>query len=338
MVNITYLIYFGAFMRPKHYPLAHYVKNNSPLVYGCMGLGGGWNNNAISTDDIKQAHEVIDAALDSGISIFDHADIYTFGKAEQVFGEVLKQRPTLRQQITLQSKCGIRLEDQRGPKRYDFSKQWIVQSVDNILQRLGIEQLDILMLHRPDPLMEPEEVARAFESLKTSDKVAYFGVSNMQHQQMAFLQSALSQPLVCNQLELSLSHLSWLEEATTGGCSGHIMPNFASGTVEYCRENQVQLQSWGSLSQGVFSGRDISNEGTNFQQTAQLVAVLAAEYQVSKEAIILSWLMRHPANIQPVIGTTNTDRIKACAEAQHIELTREHWYSLYVAARGNELP
>jgi predicted oxidoreductase len=325
-------------MRSIHYPLTRYVKNSSPLVYGCMGLGGGWNTNAISASDIQHAHQVVDAALDAGILIFDHADIYTFGKAEQVFGEVLKQRPELREQLTLQSKCGIRFANQQGPKRYDFSALWIEQSVDNILRRLGIEQLDILMLHRPDPLIEPEEVATVFESLHASGKVAHFGVSNMQNYQLAFLQAALAQPLVCNQIELSLSHLAWLEEGVSGGCSGQKATNFGSGTIEYCRSNHVQLQAWGSLNQGIFSGRNVSHENPTVQQTAQWVATLAAEYQVSKEAIILAWLMRHPANIQAVIGTTKTDRIIACAQAQHIELSREHWYSLYVAARGEELP
>jgi predicted oxidoreductase len=325
-------------MQPVNYPLAHYVKNNSPLVFGCMGLGGGWNDKPVSAVDIKQAHQVVDTALESGISIFDHADIYTFGKAEQAFGEVLKQRPELRQHLTIQSKCGIRFDDKQVPKRYDFSNQWIVESVDNILRRLGIEQIDILMLHRPDSLMDPEEIATTFESLQASGKVAHFGVSNMQHHQIALLQSAISKPLVCNQVELSLSHLSWLEQGITGGLSEHIANDIAAGTIEYCRKNNVQLQSWGSLSQGLFSGRDVTNEAPHVQQTAQIVASLAAEYQVSKEAIVLAWLMRHPANIQPVIGTTNPERIKACAQAQHVQLTREHWYTLYVAARGDELP
>ncbi|MDP5131186.1 MAG: aldo/keto reductase [Paraglaciecola sp.] len=325
-------------MQSTSYPLASIVKHSSPLIYGCMGLGGGWNKHAITASDIQQAHEVVDAALDANIAIFDHADIYTFGKAEQVFGEVLKQRPELRNQMTIQSKCGIRFEEQAMPKRYDFSKQWIEYSVNNSLQRLGIEQLDILMLHRPDPLMDIEEVATVFESLHASGKVAHFGVSNMQHQQMAFLQSALSQPLVCNQLELSLSHLAWLEQGVSGGCSGYGATNFVSGTIEYCQSNHVQLQSWGSLSQGLFSGRDVSQENPAVQQTAHLVATLSAEYEVSREAVILAWLMRHPANIQPVIGTTQPDRIKACAQAQKITLSREHWYALYVAARGNELP
>ncbi|MDP5137259.1 aldo/keto reductase [Rheinheimera baltica] len=320
------------------YPLASYLTKTSPVVFGCMNLGGGWNTNPITADDIRHTHAVIDRALEVGICVFDHADIYTFGKAEQVFGQVLQQRPELREQITLQSKCGIRFADANTPQRYDFSAGWISSSVDNILSRLNIEQLDVLLLHRPDPLMQPEEVAEAFAQLQQAGKVKQFGVSNMQQHQMQLLQDALATPLVVNQLELSLSHLAWLDEGTTAGCSGEPGVNFSSGTIEYCRRNSVQLQAWGSLSQGMFSGKDVSAEPKPVQATAALVAKLAAEYQVSKEAIVLGWLMRHPANIQPVIGTTNLQRIKACAEASKVQLSREHWYALYLAARGRALP
>ncbi|MCD1596800.1 aldo/keto reductase [Rheinheimera aquimaris] len=325
-------------MTAKHNPLSNYVTHNSPLIFGCMTLGGGWNQNPISADDIAHCHQAIDAALEAGICVFDHADIYARGKAEQVFGKVLLQRPELRSLITLQSKCGIRFATDTEPQRYDFSAQWIAQSVDGILARLQIEQLDVLMLHRPDPLMQPEEVAATFSTLQQAGKVKHFGVSNMQQHQMALLQDALTTPLVVNQLELSLSHLAWLDEGTTAGCSGETLVNFGSGTIEYCRRNKVQLQAWGSLSQGLFSGKDVRSEATHIAETAELVASLAAEYQVSREAIVLGFLMRHPAKIQPVIGTTNIERIKACAQATQVELSREHWYALYLSARGKALP
>lgn len=325
-------------MNSNKYPLSRAIRNNSSLAFGCMGLGGTWDKSPLSAIDIQKAHTVVDAALDTGIRLFDHADIYTFGNAEQVFGEVLKVRPELRELISIQSKCAIRFEDDLGPQRYDCSPEWIISSVENSLSRLNIEQLDILMLHRPDPLMEPELIAQAFDTLMTSGKVKHFGVSNMQHHQMSFLSSALSQPLVVNQVELSLSHLAWLEEGVTSGNSGEPVTNYAAGTLEYCRQNSIQLQSWGCLSQGLFTGRDISKEPLHIQKTAKLVSKLAAEYQVSKEAMVLSWLMRHPANIQPVIGTTNIERIKACATADKIRLTREHWYDLWLCARGHALP
>lgn len=325
-------------MPDNKYPLANQLSQFSPLVYGCMNLGGGWNSNALSAADIAEAHQAVDAALEAGIRIFDHADIYTHGKAEQAFGKVLAERPELRQQMSLQSKCGIRFADDDGPQRYDFSGQWLTQSVDNILRRLQIEQLDILLLHRPDPLMQPEEVAATFGQLIQSGKVKHFGVSNMQQHQIALLQSSLVDPLLVNQLELSLSHLAWLDEGTTAGSSGQPPVNFSSGTIEYCRRHKVQLQAWGSLSQGLFSGKDVSKQSAAVQATAALVARLAAEYQVSQEAIVLGWLMRHPAHIQPVIGSINPKRIAACGQASQVQLSREHWYALYLAARGQALP
>jgi predicted oxidoreductase len=322
----------------KKYPLSEYVENSSPLVFGCMNLGGGWNDNPINKADIAQTHAVIDAALESGIRVFDHADIYARSKAEQVFGKVLKERPELRSSMVLQSKCGIRFEEGIAPKRYDFSGAWISQSVEQTLERLQIDTLDIMMLHRPDALMEPDEIAEVFNQLQRSGKVRYFGVSNMQQHQMRYLQSALTQPLVVNQLELSLSHLNWLEEGMTSGCSGESVTNFSAGTLEYCRTNNVQIQAWGSLSQGLFSGKDLAQASDSVVNTAKLVSQLADELGVSREAVVLAWLMRHPSNIQPVIGTTNPERIRLCAQAQTIQLSREQWYALYVGARGIELP
>lgn len=320
-------------------PLSRYFENVSAIAYGCMGLGGSWEEDGtIEAEHIRQAHDAVDAALESGINFFDHADIYRRGRAELVFSEVLKSRPELREQIYLQSKCAIRFEDAQGPKRYDFSAQWIEHSVDGILSRLGVEYLDTFLLHRPDPLMDPEEIARSFESLRARGKVRYFGVSNMHAAQLAFLQHYLDQPLVINQVEVSLTNLGWLDEGVYAGNPAGQNTNFTAGTLEYCRLNGVQLQSWGSLSQGLFSGRDVSSESKSIQSTAALVANLAEKYAVSQESIILAWIMRHPANIQPIVGSASPERIKACAAAPTVRLTREEWYAMYVSARGEELP
>ena len=318
------------------YPLSTYIRNNSPLVFGCMSLGGGWNVNPLSQEDIRQAHQVIDAALEAGITLFDHADIYTHGKAEQAFGEVLKQRPELKQHISLQSKCGIRFASTNEPQRYDFSRQWITNSVDGILKRLQIEQLDVLLLHRPDPLMQPEHVAAAFEQLTAQGKVRHFGVSNMGWAQMQLLQSALARPLLVNQLQMSLADINWLEESVLVGMPEGGQRHFGYGTVEYCQQHGVQVQSWGSLAKGVFSGAPQQN--AQQAATAQLVAHLSEHYNCSAEAIVLAWLMRHPAAIQPVIGTIQPARIAACTEACGITLSREHWYQLYISSRGTALP
>ncbi|WP_258872183.1 aldo/keto reductase [Thalassotalea euphylliae] len=316
----------------QHLPTA------SQIICGCMGLGGGWDQQPINKTHYHQAQQFIETALATGINYFDHADIYTFGKAEQVFGQVLAKQPSLRDQMIVQSKCAIRFDDDSGPKRYDFSKKWVTQSVDGILSRLGIEYLDVLQLHRPDPLMELAELAECLTSLQTSGKVKHFGVSNMNHHQIAYLQSALDRPIIANQIEISLQQLGWLDHGVLAGNPAGEHGNFCAGTMEYSQLNGVQIQSWGSLAQGLFSGRDVSNQAEYIKQTAKLVANLAEQYNTNADAIALAWIMRHPANIQPIIGTANPERIKRCAEASKVKLSREDWYQLYVSARGEELP
>ncbi|WP_053376568.1 aldo/keto reductase [Paenibacillus sp. FJAT-27812] len=311
----------------------------SRMVMGCMGLGGGWNQNPITEDDVKQAHQAVDAALSIGINFFDHADIYTFGKAEIVFGQVLKERKDLREKIIIQSKCGIRFEEGPGrPGRYDFSSDYIRNSVDGILKRLGIEFIDFLLLHRPDPLMEPEEVAEVIHELKESGKVRHFGVSNMSAAQIKLLQSYSNEPLIINQLEMSLAKLDWLEMGVLVNHEERINAHFPEETLEHCRLENIQIQAWGSLAQGLFSGRNLDGQIESIKETSRLVKDMADQKQTSPEAILLAWLMRHPAGIQPILGTTRPDRIQKCGEAMKLTLTREEWYSLFVSSRGRRLP
>ena len=310
----------------------------SRLVLGCMGLGGGWNDEPITEQHLAAAHAAVEAALEAGINMFDHADIYTRGKAEQVFGQVLKERPELRERIVLQSKCGIRFADNGIPGRYDFSKEHILRSVDGSLQRLGVEYLDILLFHRPDPLMEPEEVAEAMSALKSAGKVRAFGVSNMSAGQIRLLQAYSKEPFIVNQLEMSLAKIGWLDQGVHVNQNAAKEDTFPEGTLEYCRLENIQIQAWGPLAQGVFSGRDLSDQPASIRETAGLVQAMANKKGTTPEAIILAWLMRHPAGIQPVIGTANPERIRACSEAVNITLTREEWYTLYVSSRGRALP
>ena len=321
-------------------PLTKRGISTSRLVLGCMPFGGGWNRNPVTNEDVLKAEQAIDAALSIGISMFDHANIYTMGKAEMTFGTILKRRPDLRERIVIQSKCGIRLGEGAVPTRFDFSKTHILEAVDGILQRLGVEYLDILLLHRPDPLMEPDEVAAAFGILKAVGKVRYFGVSNMSAGQMRFLQRALPDQIAVNQLEMSLAHLDWLDQGIHVNQTAGTAVNFAEGLLEYCQMADIQVQAWGPLAQGRFSGRAVTDEPDNIQQTAELVKQLATTKETTPEAIVLGWLMRHPALIQPVIGTMNVDRILACrdAERQAQAMTREEWYTLYVRARGKNMP
>ncbi|PZM65232.1 aldo/keto reductase [Paenibacillus dendritiformis] len=310
----------------------------SRLVLGCMGLGGGWNDEPITEQHLAAAHAAVEAALEAGINMFDHADIYTRGKAEQVFGQVLKERPEWRERIVLQSKCGIRFADNGIPGRYDFSKEHILRSVDGSLKRLGVEYLDILLFHRPDPLMEPEEVAEAMSALKSAGKVRAFGVSNMSAGQIRLLQAYSKEPFIVNQLEMSLAKIGWVDQGVHVNQNAAKEDIFPEGTLEYCRLENIQIQAWGPLAQGVFSGRDLSDQPASIRETAELVQAMANEKGTTREAIILAWLMRHPAGIQPVIGTAHPERIRACGEAANLTLTREEWYTLYVSSRGRALP
>ncbi|RRJ64011.1 aldo/keto reductase [Paenibacillus oralis] len=321
-------------------PIHNHGLNASRLILGCMGFGGGWSRDPILTEHVKQAHEAVETALASGIHMFDHADIYAYGKAETVFGQVLQEKPELREKMIIQSKLGIRFPDEAGgiPARYDFSKAYILESVDGILSRLGIDYLDILLLHRPDALMDAREVGQAFHHLKASGKVRYFGVSNMSAGQIRLLQTHCSEKLVVNQLELSLHKIGWLETGIHVNQDAAKNNIFPEGTLEYCQLENIQLQAWGSLAKGLFSGASLENTSESVKNTAQLVKRLAEEKQTSPEAIVLAWLMKHPAAIQPVIGTTAPSRIRACAEAENIVLSRDEWYTLYVSSRGVGLP
>lgn len=315
-------------------PLHTHFRDASPLVYGCMALGGDWNGGPVTQADIAQAHAAVEAALAIGVTLFDHADIYRRGKAEAVFGELLKRDAGLRAKVRLQSKCGIRFGDDTAPGRFDFSAEHIERSVDGILQRLGVEHIEILLLHRPDPLMQPAEVARAFGRLKAAGKVGHLGVSNMHAGQMRWLQSALAEPLVANQLEMSLAKLDFIDAGTTfNDPQAATRPGAMAwaGTLEYAQQHGVQLQAWGSLAQGRFNDASAS-------PAAQVVHEIAETHRTTANAVLLAWLLRHPAGIQPVIGSGNAERIRACGDAMRIQLSREEWYRLYVAARGQALP
>lgn len=319
--------------------LNKYGFSASQLVLGCMGMGGGWNRNPLTADNLRQAHDAVDAALSIGINMFDHANIYAYGKAEQVFGQMLKERPELKQSIILQSKCGIRIPEEEGKfTRFDFSRDHIVSSVDDILSRLGVEKIDILLLHRPDPLVEPEQVAEAFRSLKSAGKVARFGVSNMSAGQMKLLQAYIDEPLVANQLEMSLLKLDWLDAGVHVNQEAGKLSSFPEGTMEYCRLQNVQIQAWSPMARGLYSGGDLSEATGAVRETAALVARMAEERGLTREAIVLAFLLRHPAHIQPVIGTINPDRIRACGDADKVNLSHEEWYELYVTSRGRPMP
>ncbi len=315
------------------------VQDNHPLIFGCMGLGGSWDTAPISADDMRHAHKAVDAALEVGIRFFDHADIYTLGKAEQVFGRILQERSDLRERIILQSKTGIRIG--QGPFNssiYDLSKGYILQQVALILQRLQVDYLDTLLLHRPDPLMEADEIAEAFTILQHRGWVRRFGVSNMSMSQLNYLQSAFDTPFVANQIQLGLRHTTPLDLGVTVNHDSTPKGGAIHGILEGCRSKNIAIQAYTVLDRGFYTGKLNEKELPHETQTRESVAQLAAEKGVSKEAIVLAWLLRIPGDIRPIIGTANPERIRACAQVVAVELSRSEWYDLWILARGNRLP
>jgi predicted oxidoreductase len=312
----------------------------SVLAAGCMGLAGRFTQTAITAEHEREANAFLDAALELGINFFDHADIYAYGRAEEVFGRVLAQRREVRDRIFIQSKCGIRFADDPpgSPQRYDFSRAHILEAVEGSLRRLRTDRLDILLLHRPDVLWEGEEVAAAFDTLQRAGKVRHLGVSNQNRSQMEYLQSFLSAPLVANQLEMNVLHGGFAEAGISFNQRAPGYPDGWEGVVEYCRLQGVLLQAWRPLAKGKLSGGDLQGEPPEVHAAAALVRELAGRYGVSAEAIVLAWLLRHPARIQPVLGTTRPERLRACAEATRVELSREDWYGLLAAGRGAPVP
>ncbi|MFB6559154.1 MULTISPECIES: aldo/keto reductase family oxidoreductase [unclassified Streptomyces] len=307
------------------------------VLYGCMGLGGSWDPEPYGPADIDAAEAAVGAALDSGITTFDHADIYRHGKAEAVFGEVLARTPGLRERITLQTKCGIRLGDEDRPGTYDLRGESITRRVEESLARLRTDVIDVLLLHRPDPLADVDSIAAALTSLHRQGLVRGFGVSNMGAAQIAHLQARLDVPLVANQLEMSLHSRAWVEAGVLLNTPESAQNGFPFGTLEHCHDHGIRLQAWGALAQGRFTGRE---ETPAERATAQLLAELARQKDTTPESVLLWWLMRHPAAIAPVIGSARPERIRACRDAalREPELTHEEWYELWITARGVPLP
>ncbi|MET3933029.1 aldo/keto reductase [Arthrobacter sp. OAP107] len=310
------------------------------LLYGCMGLGGDWSTEPHEITDVEAAAEAIDAALDIGVTLFDHADIYRHGKAEAVFGEVLAGTSGLRERIQLQTKCGIRLNERGLETHYDLSADAIMERVNGSLERLRTDYVDILLLHRPDPLMDPAEVAAAVGKLMAEGKVRALGVSNMSAAQIEFLQDSLETPVVANQLELSLLKRDWLESTVLVNHPDAHSYSFPHGTLEYCARRGITLQAYGALARGHYTGNPPERPTPAESATAALLAEMAREKDTTMEAVLLGWLMKHPAGIAPVIGSANPDRIRACAGAARAAetMTRAEWYRLWVTARGSNIP
>lgn len=292
----------------------------SEVSLGCMRIGGM---------DPSKIDELVKTSIDLGIDFYDHADIYGGGKCEEVFAASLARLGIDRKNLILQSKCGIR----KG--FFDFSKEHILSSVDGILRRLNTDYLDILLLHRPDTLVEPEEVAEAFVTLQESGKVHHFGVSNQTPNQIELLQASLPMPIHVNQLQLSIMHTGMIDQGICANMRHENSIDRDGGILDYCRLKKITIQPWSPFQFGFFEGVFVDNP--KFPELNKVLDDLCKEYGVTKTGMAIAWLQRHPAKMQSIIGTTNPGRVKEVVDACKIDLSRPHWYEIYRAA-GNILP
>ncbi|HGF7467168.1 TPA: aldo/keto reductase family oxidoreductase [Enterococcus faecium] len=289
------------------------------VILGCMRI-----NNA--EDPVK----VIETAYENGIDFFDHADIYGNGKCEEIFADALAKTSIKREDLFIQTKCGI-----VPGVMFDFSKKHIIESVEKSLTRLKMDYVDALLLHRPDTLVEPEEVAEAFDELERSGKVRYFGVSNQKPMQIELLKKYVRQPLVANQLQFGLKHTGMIDQGIHVNMTDEASIDHDGSVLDYSRLHDMTIQAWSPYQYGFFEGVFIGNE--KFLELNQTLEELAAKYQTTPTGLASAWILRHPANMQVIAGTMNVGRIKEIAQASEINMSREDWYELYRAA-GNILP
>ena len=291
------------------------------IAVGCM---------RINSIDKKKAEQFVEKSLELGANFFDHADIYGAGECEAIFAEAVQMNPSIREKMILQSKCGI-----KPGIMFDFSKEHILASVDGILKRLKTDYLDILLLHRPDALVEPEEVAEAFDLLEQSGKVKYFGVSNQKPMQIKLLQKYVKQPIIANQLQLSITNANMISNGLEVNMLTEKAVDRDGSILDFCRLNDITIQPWSPYQYGFFEGVFLDND--KFPKLNETVNRIAEKYQVSNTTIAMAWLLRHPAKMQPVTGTMNVNRLDDICKASEMYLTREEWYEIYLSA-GHILP
>ncbi len=292
----------------------------SQVALGCMRI-------ADLSD--KEADEYINTAIECGYNYFDHADIYGVGKCEEVFGNILKRNSGLRDKIIIQTKCGIR----KG--MYDFSKEHIISSVENSLKRLGVDNVDVLLLHRPDLLMELDEVAEAFDRLYESGKVSNFGVSNHSPMQIELLKKSVKQELSINQMQLSITNASMISSGANVNLNNEDGVNLDGYLRDYCRINGITIQPWSPLQHGFIEGSFLGND--KYKELNAVIGEVAEKYDITDTGVAIAWLLRLPDKMQPVVGSVNIQRIRDIADATEIELAKEDWYRIYLAA-GYRLP
>lgn len=291
--------------------------------------------------DTADAAKTLQAANEAGINYIDSADIYGEGGSEKTFKEALKTSGISRDNLYIQSKGGIILDPKRSHDglvfgaRYDFSKQHIIDAVDGILQRMGIDYLDSFLLHRPDPLMEADDIADAFDTLQREGKVRHFGVSNFNPQQVEMVQSWISQRLLINQLQFNVVHSGMIKGGMHVNMIDDASIDHDGGILEYSRRKHMTIQAWSPFNYGLFAGMYINDP--KYPKLNKKLEEIGNKYGVSKNAIATAWILRHPAHVQVLLGTMNPEHIKDSASGADINLTKQEWYDLYFAA-GNDLP
>ena len=305
----------------------------SEVVLGLMRIAPG--SQAKRLMEVGEVEELVHAALESGINMLDIADVYGRGACETLLGEVFARNDGLRDKVFLQSKCGIRKGVDGDITYYDFSKDYILSATDGILQRLQTDHLDCLLLHRPDALMEPEEIAEAFETLKSAGKVLNFGVSNCNPMILERLRRVLPMPLAADQTQLSCAFTPMIDAGVNVNMQNDASVMRDGGTLEYCAMNDITVQAWSSLQHGFFGGVFIGSD--EYKELNKVLDRIAAENNVTPAAVALAWILRYPSKMQAVIGTTNPAHVREAAAAQTFELTRKEWYEIYLSA-GNTLP
>jgi predicted oxidoreductase len=310
-------------------PLGVSLLNSSRLAYGCWRVAGTWNPAEVTDASRAAGRQAVIAAYEAGYTLFDNADIYCGGEAERILGEVLKEVSGMRDRIVIVTKGGIRPggdPQPDSPGRYDFSASHLINACEQSLLRLGIETIDLYLLHRPDFLADPEEVAQAFSQLKAAGKVRCFGVSNFRPTLVTALQAACPMSLVAHQVEINLAKLD----------------AFTDGTLDQCLIERITPMAWSPLAAGLIGeGANRLLPSQKIYRPEQFLPVLEAVAKArgaSRTAVALAWLLKHPSRIIPIIGTTNPERIREATKAAELELTREEWYRLLIAARGEPMP
>lgn len=298
----------------------------SSIIHGCMRLAG---------HSVKEADELINTAIDLGIDYFDHADTYADGESEILFGKVLAQNPGMRNKIKIQSKCGIIRDSSNTIIAFNFSKEHIIDAVNSTLKRLGVEHIETLLLHRPDSLMEPEEVASAFDELYNAGKVSHFGVSNQTPMQIELLKTCVTKPLIINQLQLSVLECGMIGQGMNTNMTNTLSVMHDGSVLEYSRINDMTIQAWSPFQVGFFQGTFLGNP--DYPELNAVLAKYAEKYNCTKSAIAVAWILRHPAKIQVIAGTCNPIHLREIAEADRIELSRIEWYDIYRKS-GHTLP